>query len=135
MNISVDSSSSRSDASSAFSIFARIVRRLRVDRGRAHRQRHDQRRAVAVARHVADHHARPARAQPEEVVEVAADALGGDDAGRHHRLGRDDLGAREQPHLEVVRELHLVHEPLLRERRRARAARSGSPCRSASRSR
>ena len=78
---------------------------LRVDRGRAHGERHDERGAVAVARHVADHHARARAAQAEKIVEVAAHAL-----GRHRRArppsasGATMLRARQELHLQVVRE-------------------------------
>jgi hypothetical protein len=94
----------------------RVARRLRVNGRRAHGQRHDERRAVAMARHVADHHAGARRTEPEEMIEVAADAFRGQHARRHLRFRRDDRRARQQPHLEVVRELHLLRELLLRER-------------------
>ena len=69
---------------------ARIGRRLRVNRRRAHRERHDQRRLIAVARDVADHDPVRSRREPEEIVEIAADALRGNDARRDRRFGRDE---------------------------------------------
>ena len=54
--------------------------------------------------------------EPEEIVEVAANALRRDDARGDNGVGRDDFGSRQEPHLKIVRELHLVHESLLRQR-------------------
>ena len=53
-------------------------------------------------------------AEAEQVVEIAADAFGRNHTRRNRRLGRDDRVGREELHLEVVRELHLVREPLQR---------------------
>ena len=92
---------------------AGIRRRLCVDRRRAHCQRHDQRRLVAVPRHVSDHDAGAAAAEAEQVVEIPADALGWYDSRGHRRIGRDDLVVRQQLHLQIVRELHLVRQTLL----------------------
>ena len=106
-----------------------------MNRRRAHGQRHDQRGLIAVSGDVADHHAGLARAEPEQIVEIAADALRRHDARGHDRFRRDDAVVRQQLHLQVVRELHLVRETLLLRPTSERGACSEWPCRSASRSR
>ena len=66
--------------------------------------------------HVADHHADAVAREAVEVVEVAAHVLGGHDARRDGRLGRDVRRVGQELHLQVVRELHLLLEALLVER-------------------
>ena len=68
-------------------------------------------------RHVADHHAGAPAAQPKQIVEISADAFRWHDARRDLRVRRDDVARRQELHLQVVRELHLVREPLLLDRR------------------
>jgi hypothetical protein len=51
------------------------------------------------------------------VIEVAAHAFCGKYSRRDFRFGRNDRRGRQQLHLQVVRETHLVHESLLVDRR------------------
>ena len=64
-------------------------------------------------RHVAQHDADPAAAEPGEGVEVAAHRVGREAARRHLGVALQHAGRREQLELEVVRQLELVAEPLL----------------------
>src|SRR6266550_7136281 len=65
-----------------------------------------------MARYVADHYARLAIAELEELVEIAADALGWNNARRHLCFRSNAVGRRKQLHLQVVREIHLLQQPL-----------------------
>src|SRR5215218_4874830 len=93
-----------------------IVGALRMDRRGAHRQRHDERGLVAVTRDVADHRADSSTRQAIQVVEVAADVFGGHHSRGDGGFGRDVSRVGEKLHLQVVRELHLLLQPLLIER-------------------
>ena len=68
-------------------------------------------------RHVADHHAAAAVADAEEVIEVPGHALRRHHARRDDRGRRDRFDRRQELHLEIVRERHLVREALLLHRR------------------
>src|SRR5437868_8019665 len=67
-------------------------------------------------RYVADHYASLAIPELEELVEIAADALGWNHARRHLCFRSNAVGRRKQLHLQVVREIHLLQQPLAIER-------------------
>ena len=66
-----------------------------------------------MTRHVADHHAGAVARHPEKVIEVTPYALGWNDTSGDLGLGSYDTGLRQQLHLEVVSEIHLLEKPLL----------------------
>ena len=89
-------------------------RRLGVDTGCGHHERHDQRRPEAVVRDVAEHDAHAIAVQPEQIVEVAAHRIGRQAAGRHLGVAQHRWRG-EQLELEVVGQLELAAHPLLPE--------------------
>ena len=81
------------------------------DGGRAHHQRHDQGRRVAVTRHVADHDAQPSARQLKDLVEVASHRDRRLHASRRvHSRHRPHRG--QQLHLQVVGQLHFAGDPI-----------------------
>ena len=93
-----------------------IIRALRVNRRRAHGQRHDERRLIAVSGDVADHDADTMLRESIEIVEISADVFRGNDERCNRRLWCDVRGIGQELHLQVVRELHLLLHALLVER-------------------
>src|SRR5437588_2649755 len=65
---------------------------------------------------VTDHHAGPLVAQLEKLIEVATYALRRNDSRGDFRLGRDAIRRRQQLHLQVVGEVHLLKQALSIER-------------------
>jgi len=78
----------------------------------AHRKGHDQRRAIAVSGHIADHHSSRAFAKFEKLVEVPAHVFRGHDARGHLRFGGNPIGRGQELHLKVVSEAHLLEQTL-----------------------
>ena len=76
-----------------------------------------------MARDVPNERAGAAIAEAEQVVEIASDALRRHDAHRDVRVGGNRRAGGEQLHLQVVSDLHLLRELLLRERRPNEACR------------
>src|SRR5437762_5575428 len=70
-----------------------------------------------MTRYVANHRAHSMIAETKQIVKITAHPLRWHHSRRDDRVRRDDRLSGKKLHLQIVGKLHLVDEPLLRERR------------------